>query len=633
MTYAPPSGDAVNFEMASGYMPPGGDAVDFQLLSGPALPTPSLVPGLLVSVGLPYHNQSQARLDAGAALPYKLPLPQEQSTALPWWRLNDRDCALISPWGTLSKLDHSTAAGWGFAACTDAGRLMRWRLVQAKDIDTTAPWGQATARNNGDAIRYRQLVTPGRRNQAQDVADAMLWRSVDIFRNRWPNEPRPYVVPPATAVNFEMDSGYTPPVGDAVDFDLSIWANDTRGRPVRPLDRGPSLDYRQLITRLGQSKDSSLWLRWGPGGPGWYRDPPPTSLPWPVEQNDTTEPEPPLLLEAYTTMASIDIVTLPDRTPVLCNEVSVRTDRSSWCWQIDFSPARKEDLALVMPTGATPVEIEITINGYVWTAICEGYTRDCKHSSSDYRVTGRSRTALLAAPYAPALVYSQASARNVSQLVADELTDTGYTSTYNAVDWLVPGGVWNYSGLTKMAAIQRLAEASGARVVSDREALVIRIEPAHINPWDDWVGTAADVTLHEMLITSHGVQWAPAPAYNACYVVGQTQGVIVNAIRTGSAGDKPAPQIVEALSTAVEGGRERGRAVIAKSGNWESATTSLPLLTGTGLPGLVEPGALVEVTEGGETFKALCSSTQITGTRRSATSIRQTIKLERYRGS
>lgn len=61
----------------------------------------------------------------------------------------------------------------------------------------------------------------------------------------------------------------------------------------------------------------------------------------------------------------------------------------------------------------------------------------------------------------------------MAQLVDEELADTGFTASYDTVDWLVPPGAWFYDALPALDAISRLAEASGAVVQSD---------PAEPNP-------------------------------------------------------------------------------------------------------------------------------------------------------
>ena len=68
----------------------------------------------------------------------------------------------------------------------------------------------------------------------------------------------------------------------------------------------------------------------------------------------------------------------------------------------------------------------------------ESFQKQREFADGGVRCSGRSRTALLAAPYAPARVKVANEARSMAQLVAEELVDTGFTSHYETVDWTVP---------------------------------------------------------------------------------------------------------------------------------------------------------------------------------------------------
>lgn len=78
----------------------------------------------------------------------------------------------------------------------------------------------------------------------------------------------------------------------------------------------------------------------------------------------------------------------------------------------------------------------MSLNGNVWTGIVETFQKQREFAGGGVRLSGRSRsrTALLAAPYAPARVKATSEDRSMAQLVAEELADTGFVSHYQTVE-------------------------------------------------------------------------------------------------------------------------------------------------------------------------------------------------------
>jgi len=138
--------------------------------------------------------------------------------------------------------------------------------------------------------------------------------------------------------------------------------------------------------------------------------------------------------------------------------------------------------------------------------------------------------------------------------------------------------------------------------------------------------------VDQSYLTTLAEAWRPSPTYSAVHVIGQTSGVIVHTTRLGSAGDVPAPMVVEPLCTDMLAGKERGRTIIANSGDRSDVTAVLPLFNATGYPGLVLPGKMVAMIGAGDNYNALARAVEITGRRTTELSVRQRITLERYRG-
>ena len=107
-------------------------------------------------------------------------------------------------------------------------------------------------------------------------------------------------------------------------------------------------------------------------------------------------------------------------------------------------------------------------------------------------------------------------------------------------------------------------------------------------------------------------------------------GVAVDVQRTGTAGDSPAPDIIEDWLTAVDVNTERGRNLLCEGGQQAVVSLDLPL-TGKGQePGLVLPGKLVQMMEGNEIWVGLCLSTGIRTAGGGAGKVVQNLSIERH---
>src|SRR5690606_21792185 len=107
------------------------------------------------------------------------------------------------------------------------------------------------------------------------------------------------------------------------------------------------------------------------------------------------------------------------------------------------------------------IEIEININGWLYTGIVEDWTTQTEFPGRAVSVTGRALSALLDAPYAPPRSYVEPATRTAQQLIAHELEYTGFSASYDTVDWGVPGNTWHYDAMTAVQAIRAIAAASG----------------------------------------------------------------------------------------------------------------------------------------------------------------------------
>ena len=203
---------------------------------------------------------------------------------------------------------------------------------------------------------------------------------------------------------------------------------------------------------------------------------------------------------------------------------------------------------------------------------------------------------------------------------------TGLTLDWQVTDWLVPAGVWSFTG-TPMAALRRVADSIGAVVQCPRTGDVISIRPKYpVLPWQ-WAAAAPDITLALDPLTSEGYERADKPAYEGVYVSGQAQGVLALVKRTGTAPSLLMASVTDQLITHLDAARQRGESMLGGAGPQASMSLTLPVLTGVGEPGVIDVGKLVLVNDPAGAWKGRVRSVSV---RADQTTVRQSITLERH---
>ncbi|MNQ88134.1 hypothetical protein D3C85_1033880 [compost metagenome] len=375
-----------------------------------------------------------------------------------------------------------------------------------------------------------------------------------------------------------------------------------------------------------------------PWGRGSAKDPG-IVIPYPdytgpvYEITPATEPD---ILETYMIANSVSLVVLPGREPVDATGIKVARDIDAFAWTLSAELFGRTSLNLVRPDSSGPKTVELTINGWVWLFLVERYSTQGKFPSERFSITGVSRTQLLAEPYAPKRSAVNAADINAVQACGDQLTDTGFTLSwdYTALgppDWTIPAGAFSYQSQTALQVIARVAEAVGGVVRPARDSDGLAVVPRYREaPWA-WATSVMDRIIPAEIVGQWGGEWSPQPSWNSCYVSGTTHGVAVDVRRAGTAGDAPAPDVFDDLITGTDAARHRGIAEIAKGGNQEIVTLSLPLFPqGGSAPGLVDPAHLCEVRDIDGTWRGLCLSTEISAEGVGASRVTQTLKLERH---
>jgi hypothetical protein len=336
----------------------------------------------------------------------------------------------------------------------------------------------------------------------------------------------------------------------------------------------------------------------------------------------------PYELEVYHMPASITLTRLSDGATINVLRASVSIDIDSWAWSMRADLASSADLALVAPIGATLQDVELTINGHVWRFTVESQSRGRRFNQSTFSISGRSRSAALALPYAETLTYTETSAKTAQQLALDALQFTGWTLDWQIPDWLVAANSLSVSEKTPIDIVNQIASAAGAVVQTDPSAMVLHVISRYpIAPWG-WSAAIPDIALPDLVLKTADSNWQPGPPFNRIFVSGEHAGVNLDLTRDGTAGDKVAPMVVDRLLTEVTANRERGRVELSKSGKKSVETMDIPLAVPPDEPALILPGSLVQVEEA-TTWKGLAISVSIEASNSSAVTVNQKITVER----
>lgn len=302
----------------------------------------------------------------------------------------------------------------------------------------------------------------------------------------------------------------------------------------------------------------------------------------------------------YMTAHTIYAQRLPDLADVPIFDATVSADSGSYCWTLSANGPQSL-FAQLAPVDGLPVQLRLTLDGIPWVFAVDAMGRTSAFGKTGVRISGRSVTALIGAPYLRATTRSNTQERQAQQLALDALQDSGVDLDWGLTDWLVPTAAWSHQG-TPLDAVQAIAQAAGGYLQSHRSAATLLTRHPYSQrtgdnpgaPWG-WMTGPADVELAPDAIITEGVDRRDGPDINAVYVSGTTQGVLAQVKRTGSAGDKLAAMVTDALITDAVVARQRGLAILGTAGPQYNVRMDLPVLTGVGQPGVLDVGQLVQI--------------------------------------
>ncbi|MFN3957197.1 MAG: hypothetical protein ACK4Q6_06720 [Tepidimonas ignava] len=100
-----------------------------------------------------------------------------------------------------------------------------------------------------------------------------------------------------------------------------------------------------------------------------------------------------------------------------------------------------------------------------------------------------------------------------------------------------------------MEALVAIASAAGGYLIPHPSDPSIRVRHRYpVAPWE-WNTVTPDFVLPVDAVARESLRWVEKPGYNRVLVSGQDVGVLGQVTRAGTAGDKLAPMVVDALIT------------------------------------------------------------------------------------
>lgn len=269
------------------------------------------------------------------------------------------------------------------------------------------------------------------------------------------------------------------------------------------------------------------------------------------------------LRRTYFVLHEIAITRVSDGAALEFADLTLSADTGSWGWSLSGNALGAQTYGRL--TAAPFTEINVRLNGIDWRFLITSVSHSRTFGKTGYAVTGMSPALALTAPLSDARTRQIAAPWTVNQLADQEVADTAWAIDWQAPDWLVPGGVWQYSQQTPLQVIGSLAEAAGAFVHAERVNRILQVRPRYPSwPWATLWATP-DIEWPLALVTDLNMPPKHGANYNAVYVAGTVAGGLMGYVkRAGTAGDvSPASPITNLLITHTDAARAFGGTYLA----------------------------------------------------------------------
>jgi hypothetical protein len=327
----------------------------------------------------------------------------------------------------------------------------------------------------------------------------------------------------------------------------------------------------------------------------------------------------------YPVTNTISVIDLRDNTELPIENVSMTLEDGGAFWSL-----RAQGRPLLfqkLTTGPQPALVKVTINGVEWRCVVEQLDATRAFANNPVAIGGRSLAALCDAPYQFSQQWVTDAPTTAAQICAIANTFTSVEVEWQMDDWFVPAGAWSFQG-TPMDAVRAVAGAAGAVIEASRTEQKLFVRSRYPTLPNEWPTRAPDVQVAWSATDNESYSRADQPAYDGVLVAGQSQGAWGLVRYAGTAGTNQSPMITDPLLTDLPALRERGKSILGRSGKQALVTRSLQLRTGSGLPGLIERGAIIRFVDPGETWEGIVRSVTVSAAFGGA--VRQVVTVERH---
>jgi hypothetical protein len=329
--------------------------------------------------------------------------------------------------------------------------------------------------------------------------------------------------------------------------------------------------------------------------------------------------------DVYDQVHTLAVIDERDETELEVSTASFNYDSGSMMWSL--SAQGNESVRAKLIAGEQPAIVRVELNGGtdVWRFVVESVSRTRAHPTSSITIKGSSLSVLAGAPYRGDQTWTVDEETTAAQIATLANVYSGLEVQWEVPDWNIPARVFTFTG-TPLAVVKRVADAVGAHVISDRAEMKVRVVPAYAVMPNEWSYVPPDVQLAVECIVSDAFERADQPPYNAVSLSGQQQGAIGFVRLEGTAGDMPAPLVTELLLTDDVAMQQRGMAILAAGGEQARETISLPVLYGTGEPGVLGMSQIIRVMDD-EPWHGMVRSVRVDI---NLPTVRQSVVLERH---
>jgi hypothetical protein len=562
-----------------------------------------------------YDNRVDRYMDTRAKAQHQTALPSLKNSKNSWGvstrQLGGRDAAWRSAQHTRADA-HPT---WTTAksALHDTRAITELAIHQAKSSAIAYDKAMSYLKDKGSAYQTANHTGMDKEGRLQTGIFKVIYRVLPSQTAKF--APRQYVSPSGASLRFK-----------GIEFKTMPWQQGGRATPGRSVFPHPLPPVPIVISSdlLFQSPRLAMpYLVFG-------------YLP-------TVSDAPTYILPArfYMAIHSVIALRLPDNAEIPIFNASVSSSVGDYCWSLTAS-GPSSLFEMLAPVDGMPAMVQLIMDGIDFVFVVDKISKQTQFGQTGVYISGRSVTSLIAEPYKIGTAYNNATDQTAQQIATDILADTGITLDWGIgsgslangglIDWLIPAGVFSHM-CNPLRALTVIAESAGGYLQSHRsEAVLMMRHPYGTRlgdnpgaPWG-WYTGASDIELATDALITESIECKEGANINGVYVSGESKGILALVKRTGTAADRLAPMMTDALITHIDAARQRGLARIGQEGRKQNITLELPVLTGTNQPGIIDVGKLIQVNTS-TPWRGRVRSVSVSAKR---PQMRQTITVERH---